>query len=220
MSSHAIHHLLHAYGLGIVFAAAAVQALGPPVPGTTVLIAAALYAGTAHGLPIEGVIVAGALGALAGTSAGYAIGRYAGERLLGAVARRLGRSREHADAVRQEFSDRGAAWVFIGRFITGLRNVVGLLAGSSGMPVRRFLPVCAAACAVWASVNALEYYFFGHALAGASTWLQIALVCLGIGWTVLTFGLIRRRAVRRLRAGASLAQRTGEGRDPVGDRAL
>jgi membrane protein DedA with SNARE-associated domain len=217
VSSHEIHHLLDLYGLLIVFAAAAIQALGPPVPGTTVLIAAALYAGTAHGLPIEGVIVAGALGALAGTSAAYAIGRYAGERLPAAIARRLGRSRAHVDAVRQEFADHGGAWVFIGRFITGLRNVVGLLAGSSGMSVRRFLPVCAAACTVWASVNALEYYFFGHALAGAGTWLQVTLVCVGIGWTVLTFGLIRRRAVRRLRG---LSERSGEGRDPVGDRAL
>jgi membrane protein DedA with SNARE-associated domain len=217
VSSHEIHHLLHVYGLLIVFGAAAIQALGPPVPGTTVLIAAALYAGTAHGLPIEGVIVAGALGALAGTSAGYAIGRYAGERLLATIARRLGGSPAHVDTVRHEFSDHGAAWVFIGRFVTGLRNVVGLLAGSSGMSVRRFLPVCAAACTVWASVNALEYYFFGHALAGASTWLQVLLVCVGIGWTVLTLGVIRRRAARRLRG---LSERTGEGGDPVGDRAL
>jgi membrane protein DedA with SNARE-associated domain len=217
VSSHEIHHLLDLYGLLIVFAAAAIQALGPPVPGTTVLIAAALYAGTAHGLPIEGVIVAGAVGALAGTSAAYAIGRYAGERLLTAIARRLGRSRTHVDTVRQEFADHGGAWVFIGRFITGLRNAVGLLAGSSGMSVRRFLPVCAAACTLWATVNALEYYFFGHALAGAGTWLQVTLVCVGIGWTALTFGLIRRRAVRRLRG---LSERTGESCDPVGDRAL
>jgi membrane protein DedA with SNARE-associated domain len=217
VSSHEVHHLLHLYGLGIVFAAAGLQALGPPVPGTTVLIAAALYAGSEHGLPIVGVIVAGALGALAGTSAAYAIGRYAGERLLAVLARRLRRPREHVDAVRQEFSDGGAAWVFIGRFVTGLRNVVGLLAGSSGMPLRRFLAVCTAACTVWASVNALEYYFFGHALAGASTWLQVTLVCIGIGWTVLTFRLIRRRALRRLRG---LAEGSGEGADPVGDRAL
>lgn len=97
-------------------------------------------------------------------------------------------------------SPSGAAWLFISRFVTGLHNVIGLLAGTSGMPVRRFLPVCAASCVVWAGVTALEYYFFGHALAGASTWLQIVLICIGIASTVLTLGPIRRRALNRLRA--------------------
>ncbi len=200
LSSHEIHHLLHVYGLAIVFGAAGLQALGPPVPGTTVLIAAALYAGTSHGLPIEGVIAAGALGALAGTSAAYAVGRYAGERLLASILTWLPTRAEQVERVRLELAEHGAAWLFISRFVTGLRNVIGLLAGTSGMPVRRFLPVCAASCVVWAGVTALEYYFFGHALAGASTWLQIVLICIGIAWTVLTLGLIRRRALNRLRA--------------------
>jgi len=80
---------------------------------------------------------------------------------------------------------------------------VKLLAGTSGMSVGRFLPVCAASCVVWAGVNGLEYYFFGHALAGASTWLQIALICVGIAWTVLTFRVLRRRVVKRLDATTS-----------------
>jgi membrane protein DedA with SNARE-associated domain len=203
LSAHEIHHLLHVYGLAIVFAAAGLQALGPPVPGTTVLIAAALYAGTSHGLPIEGVIGAGALGALAGTVATYAVGRYAGERVLASIARRTRARPERVEHIRLELAEHGAAWLFIGRFVTGLRNVIGLLAGSSGMAFRRFLPVCAASCVVWAAVNALEYYFFGHALAGASTWLQIVLICVGIAWTVLTFRLLRRRMLKRLDATAS-----------------
>ena len=52
-----------------MFAVVALQALGAPLPGTTALIAAAVYAATSHGLPIVGVIVAGALGALAGADA-------------------------------------------------------------------------------------------------------------------------------------------------------
>jgi membrane protein DedA with SNARE-associated domain len=202
VSSHEIHHLLHLYGLGLVFAITGLQALGAPLPGTTALIAAALYAASAHGLPIAGVIAAGALGALAGTSIAYGIGRWGGERLLLTVARRLRRRPEEVQALRREFAESGTAWVFVGRFVTGLRNVVGLIAGASGMPWRRFVLVCGAACLVWASVNGLEYYWLGHALAGSSTWLQVGLICVGIGWTVLTFRLLRRRALRRLRATA------------------
>ena len=203
MSGHEIHHLLHQYGLGVVFLVVAAQALGAPLPGTTVLVAAALYAGTSHGLPISGVIAAGVLGALAGTTAGYALGRWRGEPLLLWIAPRLRQSPARVQRLRREFADHGGSWLFIGRFVTGVRNFTGLLAGSSGMRLDRFLAISAAAAVVWAVTNALEYYFFGDALAGASTWLQIVLVCAGIGWMLVSLSLLRRRALRRLQAGSS-----------------
>ncbi len=200
MSGHEIHHLLHEYGLGVVFLAAAAQAGGAPVPGTTVLVAAALYAGTSHGLPIAGVIAAGALGALAGTGAGYALGRWRGEPLLLWVAERLRQSPARVRRLRTELAAHGAPWLFVGRFVTGVRNVTGLLAGASGMRLDRFVAVSAAAAVVWATTNGLEYYFFGDALAGASTWVQVVLVCVGIAWMAISLNLLRRRALRRLRA--------------------
>lgn len=202
MSAHEIHQLLNEYGLGVVFLAAAAQALGAPVPGTTVLVAAAVYAGTSRGLPITGVIAAGAAGALAGTSAGYALGRWRGEPLLLWVARRLRQSPDRVHRLRREFAGHGAAWVFVGRFITGVRNVTGLVAGASDMRLARFLAVSTAAAVVWAVTNALEYYFFGDALAGASTWLQVVLIGAGIAWMVVSLNLLRRRALRRLQSSA------------------
>jgi membrane protein DedA with SNARE-associated domain len=203
VSAHEIHHLLHEYGLGVVFLAVAAQAVGAPVPGTTVLVAAALYAGTSHGLPIAGVIAAGVLGAVAGTTAGYALGRWRGESLLHWTARRLRQSPARVHRLRREFAEHGAAWIFVGRFITGVRNVTGLLAGAGGMGLRRFLVVSTAAALVWAVTNALEYYFFGNALAAASTWLQVLLICVGIAWMAVSLSLLRRRALRRLQAGSS-----------------
>ena len=50
-----VDHLIREYGCAIVFAFAALQAFGAPLPGTTALVAAALYAATDHGLPIAGV---------------------------------------------------------------------------------------------------------------------------------------------------------------------
>ncbi len=200
MSGHEINHLIQSYGCGIVFAAAALQAVGAPVPGTTVLVAAAVFAATAHGLPIVGVILAGAGGAAAGTTAGFLIGRRGGVPLLLWIGRRLRQDPVRIGRLRTEFARRGSGWIFIGRFITGVRNVTGLLAGASGMPFVRFLVVNLAAALVWAAVNALEYYWFGRALAGASTWLQVLLVVLGLAWLVLSLHLLRRRAARRLRS--------------------
>jgi len=181
-----------------VFATVGLQALGAPLPGTTALIAAALYAATAHGLPIAGVIAAGALGALTGTSAGFALGRWGGESLLLRIGARLHQSPERVQRLRTEFAAHGAGWLLIGRFVGGVRNVCGLVAGASGMPLRTFLPLSAAAATAWALVNGLEYYWFGHALAGASTWVQILLVCAGVAWALLTVRLLRRRALRRI----------------------
>ena len=203
MSSHEIEHLLHQYGCALVFAVVALQALGAPLPGTTALVAAALYAATSHGLPIVGVVAAGALGALAGTSAGFALGRWGGEKLLLRIARRLRQSPARVQLLRSEFALHGGAWLFVGRFVSGVRNVTGLLAGASGMAVSRFLPLSAAAATVWALINALEYYWFGHALAGADTWLQIVLVCAGLAWMLVSLNFLRRRAQRRLRSASS-----------------
>lgn len=197
MSSHEIAHLLHQYGLGLVFAVVGSQALGAPLPGTTVLIAAAVYAGTTHGLPIVGVIAAGAVGAVAGTSAGFMLGRWRGESVLLWVARRLRQRPDRVQRLRAELALHGGAWLFVGRFISGLRNVTGLLAGSSAMSVTRFLLITVAAALVWATTNALGYYWFGHALAGADTWVQVVLICAGLGWIAVSLNLLRRRAVIR-----------------------
>ena len=204
VGSHEIQRLLHEYGCLLVFVAVGSQAFGLPVPGTTALIAAALYAATAHGLPIIGVIAAGALGALAGTSAGFAVGRWGGEGMLLRVGGRLRQSPERVQQLRRQFACHGVAWLFVGRFISGVRNATGLLAGASGMSLSRFLPVSTAAALTWALVNALEYYWFGHALLGASTWVQVVMVGAGIAWLVLSLNLLRRRTLRQLQRASSV----------------
>jgi membrane protein DedA with SNARE-associated domain len=91
-------------------------------------------------------------------------------------------------------------WLLVGRFFTGGRNVMGVLAGASGMALTRFLLISAAAALAWTLVNALEYYWFGHVLLAAGTWLKVILVGAGIAWMVISFGLLRRRALRHLQA--------------------
>jgi membrane protein DedA with SNARE-associated domain len=199
VSWHEIEHLVHQFGVPLVFVVVALQAVGAPLPGTTALIAASLYAATAHGLPIEGVVTAGAVGALAGTTAGFALGRVGGESLLLWIGARLRQGTERVMRLRQEFASHGGPWVFVGRFITGVRNVIGIVAGASGMPLGRFLPLSAAAATVWALSNGLGYYWFGHALARASTWVQVVMVSAGVVWMLLSITLLRRRALRAAR---------------------
>lgn len=193
MSSHEIHHLLDLYGLVAVFLAAGAQGLGAPVPGGTVLVAAAIYASTKHGLPVVGVLVAGALGAFVGTTVAYALGRWRGEQVLVRVARLFRQQPELIPRLREKFRANASAVLFFGRFVTGVRNAVGLVAGASGMPLTRFLAVEAAAATAWSALITLEYFFFGRTIVGAATWVQVLLIGIGIVSTVLTVRLLRRR---------------------------
>jgi membrane protein DedA with SNARE-associated domain len=191
VSSHEITVLIHDYGLIVVFLAAGLQSLGLPVPGGTALVIAGIDASTKHGLPLVGVIVVGALGALLGTSGGYALGRWRGEPILLRLGRVLRQRPERVQQLREHFQKRALAPLFVARFITGARNVAGLLAGASGMAFAGFFLVSAAAAVLWASIITLEYYFAGHAILGAPTWLQILLVFVGIIATIFSFRFLR-----------------------------
>jgi membrane protein DedA with SNARE-associated domain len=68
------------------------------------------------------------------------------------------------------------------------------------MPFRRFVAITAVAATVWALINGLEYYYLGHALAGANTWVQIVLVCAGVAWLAISLNLVRRRMMREVMA--------------------
>lgn len=205
MSSHEISHLVHQYGLLLVFGFAWLQAFCLPVPGTTALAAAALYAATGGGLSIVGVIAAGAVGALGGTAAAFALGRWRGERLLLWIGVRLRQSPERIGHLREEFADHGTAWVFVGRFISGVRNLLGLVAGASGMQAGRFLLISAAAATAWSLWNGLQVYYIGHTLLGASTWVQIGMLCVGILWMLVSLNFLRRRVLRRVASSAELS---------------
>jgi membrane protein DedA with SNARE-associated domain len=105
--------------------------------------------------------------------------------------------------LRAEFERHAIAPVFIARFVTGARNVAGLLAGASGMAVRPFLLVTAVAAAAWSTLITLEYYFAGHVLLGAPTWLQILLIIVGLVAAVLSFRLLKPGILARAKPRAN-----------------
>lgn len=74
-------HLLDTWGYLAVFVFVAIESSGIPFPGETMLVAAAIYAGSGH-LSIRVVIAAVALGAIVGDNLGYWAGREGGRPLL------------------------------------------------------------------------------------------------------------------------------------------
>jgi membrane-associated protein len=186
VSSHEITQLIGDFGLIAVFLATGLQAMGFPVPGGTALVIAGVDASSKNGLPLAGVIAAGALGAIFGGTVGFAAGRWRGEPVLLRIGRVFRQQPERVQELRGQFQRNAIAPLFIARFVTGLRNVAGLAAGASGVPLGRFLAVSAVAAWAWSALIALEYYFAGHAILGAPTWLQIVLLIVGVVATIVS----------------------------------
>jgi membrane protein DedA with SNARE-associated domain len=78
----AAQHLLGHYGYAAIFVIVMLESAGIPMPGETILVSAAVYAGTGHALDIRGVIAAAAGGAILGDNVGFWVGREFGEPLL------------------------------------------------------------------------------------------------------------------------------------------
>lgn len=204
MSISSISHL-GGWVYGFVFAFCALQSAGVPVPGTSALIAAAVYAGTSHHLEIATLIAAAAGGAILGNAVGFALGWWGGATLLERYGRYLRLTRERVEVGRYVLARHGGKLVFFGRFISGLRTYAAFLAGLGRMSPRRFVTVSSLAVIAWSVINGLQYYFFAHALDAADTIVTVLLIVLGAA-VLLGTALLLRRQGRKLMLEAELAR--------------
>ena len=77
-----LQHFLATYGYWAVFFFVAIESIGIPFPGETMLLVAAIDAGKTHQLSIVLVIAAATCGAIVGDNIGFWIGREGGYRVL------------------------------------------------------------------------------------------------------------------------------------------
>jgi membrane protein DedA with SNARE-associated domain len=82
--------LLSTYGYWGIAITVGLESMGVPVPGETVLIAAAVYVATTHHLNIWLVVVGAAAGAIIGDNIGFRIGRELGFRIMLRYGRYVG----------------------------------------------------------------------------------------------------------------------------------
>lgn len=159
-----IGNLVATHGYWVVAAVVALESTGVPAPGETVLVTAAIFAGTTHRLSIPLVIAAAALGAIAGDNAGYWIGRRIGYALLVRYGRFVRIDHARIRLGRFIFDRYGGEVVFFGRFIAVLRALAALFAGINRMPWWRFLFYNATGGILWATLFGLGGYFLGERL--------------------------------------------------------
>ncbi len=197
-------HVPPAVVLAAVFLLPALEAstlLGVVVPGETAILIGGVLAWYGR-VPLASVMAAASLGAIVGDSVGYWVGSRWGDRIVEGRAGRLVGERRWA-AARRRLNRKGLLTIVVGRFPPVARTLVPVLAGSAGMPYRRFLVGNAIGGVVWAVASSLAGYLAGDA------WQRIervqlivavaALVVFALALAALRWRRPTRRSLRRAR---------------------
>src|SRR5579875_2748580 len=191
----ALAPLLNHYGYLAVGGLLFVEDFGIPVPGETVLIAASLYAGAGR-LNVVAVGVIAFAAALLGDNLGYLIGRKGGRPLLERVGKYVFLTPARIDRGEAFFDKHGGKIVVVARFIDGLRQLNGLIAGTIEMHWLRFLAANALGSALWVATWVTLGYVAGNhvdTIAHYITWIGIALLVLAVAAFVVRHLRERRR---------------------------
>jgi membrane protein DedA with SNARE-associated domain len=195
---HDLEPTLNHYGYLAVVALLLLEDFGIPVPGETTLILAALYAGAGR-LNIVLVGVLAFLAAVAGDNIGFAIGHFGGRPLVERYGRYIFLTPERIDKATNFFERHGGKIVVVARFVEGLRQANGIVAGISGMHWAKFLAFNALGAALWvATWTTLGYFSGSHINAIYNTASRYSTyVALAAALLILIY--IARRLLKRAR---------------------
>jgi membrane protein DedA with SNARE-associated domain len=191
---------LEHYGLWAILVLVLIEDFGIPVPGETVLIAGAVLAGYGR-LNIVAVGVIGFLAAVVGDNIGYAIGRFGGR----AVVERWGRyvfiTKERLDKAEDFFNRHGGKIIAIARFVEGLRQANGLIAGITEMRWLKFLAFNALGAALWVGTWVSIGYFAGQHLTTIYNAITEYSLYAAIVAVVVIVAYVAYRVIRKRRLG-------------------
>jgi membrane protein DedA with SNARE-associated domain len=202
--THHLTSLISAYGSWLVAALIILECIGIPLPGETILIAAAIYAGTTHELSIWPVMLSGVLGGIIGSLIAFWIGREFGYRLLLRYGTYLHLNTSRIKIGQYLFLRYGTKVVFFARFVAVLRSIVGLLAGANYMPWRSFLIANVTGAVAWVGLYGLGAYYLGREITRLAAPVGIALGIVIVAIIVLVAAFLARHE-RRLEVEAERA---------------
>ncbi len=147
---------LERYGYWAVFAAVAIEGVGIPAPGQTLLEAGAVVAAVPDSkLNIWLLLFVTILATSLGQTIGFLVGRSGGR----AALNRMPIPARHMEKIEAAFNRYGGWLVFFGRFVDGPRQLIGLFSGVLAMPWGRFMLLNVGGAVLWASFWALGVYY-------------------------------------------------------------
>ncbi|MFJ9704590.1 DedA family protein [Streptomyces sp. NPDC101234] len=188
--------LLTHYGYWAVGAVVLLEDFGVPAPGETILIAAGIYAGAGQ-LNIAAVAAIAFTAAVVGDNIGYLIGHTGGRAFVHRWGRYVFITPERFQKAEEFFTRHGGKIVVVARFVEGLRQVNGIIAGTSGMHWRRFLVFNAIGAALWVGLWASLAYVAGTHIAAIYDEIRRYQLYALIALAALVAALVLRHVWRR-----------------------
>ncbi|MEO1693173.1 MAG: DedA family protein [Cyanobacteria bacterium J06631_6] len=159
-----LQELARLYGYWTVFVGIAIENMGIPLPGETIVIVGGFLAGSGE-LNYWWVLGSAIAGAVLGDNFGYWVGRVGGWRLIVKIGTIFRLQEQQLEQVKDRYSQNAVQAVFFGRFVTLLRIFAGPLAGITRMPYKQFLLCNFGGAAVWATVIVSVAFFLGQAVS-------------------------------------------------------
>jgi undecaprenyl-diphosphatase len=154
--------------------------VGLVAPGETIVIAGGVIAGQGE---IDLMLLIGIVWASAvlGDTTSFFIGRRLGRKFMLKHGPKLKITEERLEQVERYFQRHGGKTILIGRFIGLVRALAPFIAGSSGLPYRRFIPYSIVGTGLWASIFCVLGYVF---------WQSFDQVAHVAGQATLAFGAV------------------------------
>lgn len=199
---HTLEPTLNHYGYLAVAGLVLLEDFGVPVPGETILILGAVYAGTGR-LNVWLVGVLALLAAVVGDNIGFAIGRFGGRELVERYGRYVFITPHRLHRATGFFERRGGWIVVVARFVEGLRQANGIIAGIVGMHWARFLLYNALGAALWVAVWTCVGYFAGDNITSIYNTVSAYTLYVGIAVVLLILAVITRGVLRGRRRRAA-----------------
>ena len=185
----------------------------PPIPSELIMPLAGFTAARGD-LSLTGVILAGTVGSLLGALLWFYIGRWVGTERLKRWAVRYGRlltmTPGDVEAADRWFDRHGGKAVMVGRLVPGVRTLISVPAGISGMSLGRLVAWSAIGTALWTAALTMAGYLLEGQYDKVVGWVNpvsnliVGTLVLGYLYRVLTF----RNRVRKEDAGCHDAGRS------------
>ncbi|MET8614707.1 MULTISPECIES: DedA family protein [Streptomyces] len=188
--------LLAHYGYWAVGAVILVEDFGVPAPGETILLAAGVYAGAGE-LDVVKVALIAFAAAVVGDNIGYLIGHYGGRAFVHRWGRYVFLTPKRFATAEEFFHRHGGKIVTVARFVEGLRQVNGIIAGTSGMRWRRFLVFNALGAALWVGLWTSLAYLTGSHITEVYDEIKRYEIYVLVALAVLVVALVVRHVLRR-----------------------
>jgi len=192
---HSLESTLSRYGYLAIAGFVLLEDFGLPVPGETILVLGAVYAGAGR-MNVYLVGLIGFFAAVLGDNVGFAIGRFGGRPLIERFGRYVLITPKRLNEATDFFERHGAKIVVVARFIEGLRQANGIIAGVAEMRWARFVLFNGIGAALWVTGWTTIGYFSGShidAIYEAATRYDVY-AALAVAALLILF--VARRAMR------------------------